>query len=590
MLSLKIIEKLEKIFHKITSWLRKGDNLVYLEFFVISLFIFGPLLVSKGYVFALDMSFTPKLRIPTELNSYFVSGTLLWFFDLFLPSFVIQKVLLLAVPFLAGVGMYRLVDTKSIWPRYFAAFLYIFNPFTYSRFLYGQLLILLAYALTPFAIAAILNFFIKTDRRSALRVAVWLIIVTLVDYHITFFILLFFGVYGFLVLIRNIRNWQALKKIVSGCLLIVIIFILVNSFWLAPLLFGDGGGMDNIKQSVDNRHITAFRTVSDAKLGVFWNTAALYGFWGDRGGRYIVQKNVVPYWFEVFLFILALVVWGIVSTLFLNKKYKFFSRNKMGHLVTIVVSLLVIGLFSWFFAIGIASPQTKSIAQWIYDKIPLFRGYREPQKFISLVVLSYAYLGAWGVNNLIILLKASGSGKLVSKIIFHSAVVAMLALPLLYSPGLLNSFGGQLYNSNYPTSWFTINDVLNKDHDDFKVLFLPWHGYLSFPFTGNRVIGNPAENFFDKPVIAGDNLEMGQIYTQSSRSESKYIEEVMVFDSDKKENLARDLAKINIKYIILARVVDYKSYLFLDESEDWDLFFRSSDIIVYLNKQWQPYE
>ena len=141
--------------------------------------------------------------------------------------------------------------------------------------------------------------------------------------------------------------------------------------------------------------------------------------------------------------------------------------------------------------------------------------------------------------------------------------------------------------SNYPDSWFEVNELLNEDADDFIVLFLPWHQYLAFNFTHPKVIGNPADTFFDRKVIAGDNIEMGKIYTQSVRPESAYVENELVFAENPMKDLGNKLNHLNTKYVILATGGTYKNYKFLDKSEELEIVYYSEDLVLYLNKVWQ---
>jgi len=71
-----------------------------------------------------------------------------------------------------------------------------------------------------------------------------------------------------------------------------------------------------------------------------------------------------------------------------------------------------------------------------------------------------------------------------------------------------------------------------RDCDDiicYDVLVFPWHQYIKLSRAGN-VTANPVERFLrhdgDRSlnILAGDNMEMIDIYTQSSRPASKTIE------------------------------------------------------------------
>ena len=39
-----------------------------------------------------------------------------------------------------------------------------------------------------------------------------------------------------------------------------------------------------------------------------------------------------------------------------------------------------------------------------------------------------------------------------------------------------------------------------------RALYLPWHLYMAYPFTGGRVVANLGPTSFRRPVISGDNV------------------------------------------------------------------------------------
>jgi len=134
---------------------------------------------------------------------------------------------------------------------------------------------------------------------------------------------------------------------------------------------------------------------------------------------------------------------------------------------------------------------------------------------------------------------------------------------------------------DYPTGWYEANDLLNQDPEEFNVLFLPWHLYITFPWSGGR-IANPAAQFFDKPVIQGDNIEVGPIYSESHHPASKYLE--FLLEHRELTNFGELVAPLNVKYILLARTADYPRYRFLNKQEDLRVVLENEDLIVFRNE------
>jgi len=191
--------------------------------------------------------------------------------------------------------------------------------------------------------------------------------------------------------------------------------------------------------------------------------------------------------------------------------------------------------------------------------------------------LVYSYFGAIGAGSI---LKYSKNLKLIFATFF-------IALPIFYLPLMVWGFCGQLYTSHYPQSWFKANEILNQDKEDFKVLFFPWHQYMPFSFIENKVVANPAPQFFDKETIAGDNIEIGEIYTQSKRPISQIVEDIVLRRIQGIENFDEMLVPFNIKYIILAKEADWLEYKFLDMQSDLELIFDLKHLRIYQNKNWR---
>ena len=590
---------MKKLFNKVYLWFKQNERTIYLEYAFIALIILLPLL-KLGYILTLDMIFTPKISMPTEVGNIYFFISLLHFLNYLIPSQIIEKIILFLIIFLSGVGMHRLIPTKNKWPKYFAAFLYIFNPFVYSRFMAGHFLLLLAYALAPFAVKAIFDFFESLDFKKSLIAVVWLTLISIVSMHSLVMICIFFVFAFVFFLIHDLRtmslrevslflslrgaerrsnpkrllrpfgarndNLRQPLKTIKFTLFIGLAFLILSSYWLVPF-FTKGTPTSESISSFDSRNILGFQTVADKNFGVLFNTAALYGFWGENEGRYVIQKNIIPFWYILFIIIFVLVIWGIIVG------YK--DKNQR----TRILIFAATSLLAYILAVGVAYGPMSQFILGLYQKIPLLKGFREPQKFVALLALSYAYLGALGVDDL---LKRARKDKRFPRPLTLLLPSIFLIIPLLYSPVMLWGFGGQLQAVDYPRDWYQLNETLKGDKEDFRVLFLPWHQYMGFLFAG-KVIANPAQNFFDKPIVQGDNMEFGQIYSQSNNPDSKYIEGSILKKRTDLSNMGEILLPLNIKYIILAKEVDWQDYDFLDKQTDLKLLSDTESLKVYQN-------
>jgi hypothetical protein len=174
-------------------------------------------------------------------------------------------------------------------------------------------------------------------------------------------------------------------------------------------------------------------------------------------------------------------------------------------------------------------------------------------------------------------------------------MVISLVTPLIYSFTFFNGFAGQIKPTDYPSDWYEINNFLNEDEQDFKILFFPWHGYMNFKWVNNtdKRIANPARNFFDKEVISGTTVEIGGIYRQDNAPEQLYIDNLLekmksmnrkTTNAKKITNFGELVSILNIKYVILAKETDYRQYLFLLKQKDLELIKETKTLYVFKNK------
>jgi len=175
--------------------------------------------------------------------------------------------------------------------------------------------------------------------------------------------------------------------------------------------------------------------------------------------------------------------------------------------------------------------------------------------------------------------------KKITRFILSAIVLISLITPLVYSFTFFNGFAGQIKPTDYPEDWYEINNYINEDKQDFKILFFPWHMYMDFGWINNtkKRIVNPAGYFFDKKVISGTNAQIGDIYREVNAPEQVYIDSLL----DKRDNIT-DFGKLisilNVKYVILTGESDYKKYSFLFNQTDLEFVKKTKNFFIFKNK------
>lgn len=541
---------------EVWQWARDEKRAAWIFYSALALLILLPLL-SSGYILTLDLVFTPNFLWPTSLTNTYPIEALLWLLHLILPGDMIEKIILLLVLLLSGVGMHRLVRglqpkefSLSTWriAAYVAGSFYMINPFTYSRFMAGQWLVLAGYALLPFFLGALLRLVARPTWRQGVSAALWgFVIVSFSLHHLGMLILLGGGV-ALLGFMKWRRDSIMMRRFIGSLTLSVLVGEMLACFWLVPALLGKGsiGGAVSDFNTMD---FTAFAT-AEGSLGAIGEVIRLQGFWPEARHLYLLPQAVVPLWGLLFLCVWAAVLIGSIRLW----------RSSRPLVLLMIVSILF----------GIVLSGT-SVLLWLSQSIPLLSGYREPHKFVNLIAIGYAVLGGAGAAYTV-----KWAQERFHKMGARVTIILSLSLPLVLTPVMLWGFAGQLSPRQYPGEWYEMNETLRRTANQGEVLFLPWHQYMRYGFSG-RIIASPAEKFFEVPVIASDDPEFKGISPTVPNTKKRLIAEAL----KDRERLVRALEEQGINYILLAKEDDYQKYSYLNKTSGIRLIHEGSKLNLY---------
>lgn len=524
------------------QWLRDEKRIIWFEYSALALAVLLPLLL-PGFILTLDMVFTPNVTFPGELTNTYPLQLLLWLTHFVLPTDIIQKLLLFAILLLSGVGMHSLLRSLNMKERvgadlwrlalYFGGVFYMINPFTYSRFMAGQWLFLLGYAMVPFFVKAFLRFFTAPAAKTAWPLTTWSFAIITVSIHHLAILLIIAVLVPLLAYIFHYWRKGRAKPYFAWSAAIVAIHAVLFCYWLFPALFGSGtiGAVVASRESAD---FSAFATGGGNSVGAIGEVIRLQGFWAESHQLYTLPQDIVPAWGVLFLVVWILVIVG---------------ASKAWRASRLLVALGVCCVF-----IGTILAATPLVS-WISHILPAASGYREPDKFANLIALGYAMLGTLGVA-----FTAKWATEKFNEVGGQVVVIVCLLLPLAITPAMLWGFGGQLSPRQYPAGWYAMNEELSSLPGVKRVLFLPWHQYMAFKFS-DRIIATPAEKFFTVPTIASDDPELGDVTPTVPNSEKGEIKAALGHP----DTLTDTLARHHINYILLAKDDDADSYDFLNK-------------------------
>ena len=483
---------------------------------------------------------------------------------------------------LAAIGAGRLAG-GSRWSRIGAGTLYAVNPFVFNRLFVGHIPLLIGYALLPYATSGALRSMVPRSARWFVA-ALWWALLTALSPH-------FAWIYGVVVVgvaLVSLRqhSWRrALGWLVtSGAA-----FVLTSAYLIAPHL------VTTLPTQVGQASLDLYRTTSDPHLGLYLNVLGLYGFWRIGPGP-VLPKDIITGWPFILLAVLLVVGLGAWSRLRrqipnaaltprenvdpqvateLNKDEGEAVTPVRSHQRTLAALLAVVGVAGYFLALGNQGP-TGPLFGWAYVHVPFFAIMREPQKFLMLLALAYAVFFGWGVDRFAQLVASPASRRRMA-----AAALTAIALPMAYTPTIFGGLAGQLANSTLPRAYQQADSLMGDGTGN--VLYLPWHLYLAYPFAQDRVIANSGPASFQLNVIAGDNVESGNSFTQSTSPRSAYLEELF-FHSSEIHHFGSLVSPLGVKYVVLSKTVDWSSYQWLSKQRDLQLVLNSPSLEVWRNR------
>lgn len=517
-----------------------------------------------GFIFALDMAFTPHIPLPEHVTSSYPFYALLHVLNLVIPSELLQKALLLTILLTSGLGMHRLMlwlqkgrkfdKTYDTWGAYMAGAIYMINPFTYSRFMVGQFAVLLGYALLPFLALALLRLYEKPSIKQSVMVAICLTLIGIVSIHSIGLALILIFLSLPIVIHRNRANPERLIKIAKYGGLGILVSLVASAYWLVPLITGHSSTAQAIA-SFNSGDQQAFATIGGDIVNRIANVLQLQGFWAEGVHAYLLPQDVLPIWFLVVIGLWVLVDVGLVH------------MWRHGQRSTVI-------LFGGAAAIAVVMATT-SLSNLLSDSVFFFAGYREPQKFIALLAMFYAIALGFGASSLLLRYKERRN-----EIKLSLTTIGLMLLPVLLTPTMFWAFGNQLTPRDYPSDWYALNSKLSQDKSKGRVLFLPWHLYMKFSFT-DRIVVNPAEQFFDRPTIVSNDLEFGNASPTMPDAEKDQIGQKLKAAQKGNIGLSEQLANHDIRYILLSKDDDYRSYDYVSRQSGIQLVSETHNLKLF---------
>jgi hypothetical protein len=421
-------------------------------------------LLAPGYVVGYDMVFVPDLTlrldlfgVTTALPRAVPSDVLVAVLDEIAGGQVLNKLVLIAIPLLSGLGLtalWRQLGLGGPLAGAAATTLYVWNPFVAERFHLGAWALLLGYAALPWLVRSALRLregkglpgFLLASAGCALTASggiTGLLVAAL--------ILLWPGVEG------RRPMWRALLGAA-----------LLNAPWLVAGLARSAPAIS------DPAAVPAFAARNEGYGGTLPTLLTLGGVWnadvvpGSRG-------QLVPVALGFLLLVVAVV--GVVIW-----------WRQRDHLVRALVVAAVLAV-----VVGMAGVVAPGVLAWAVREVPGAGLFRDGQRYLGPLVLLESL--AFGVALAAVL-------RVVPLRWVVGATAALI--PIAAMPSLAGGDG--LKAAQYPADWAEARRVLASDRGPGEFIPWPFEAYRAPAWNARRPVLDPMPRYFSRASIVPDEL------------------------------------------------------------------------------------
>jgi hypothetical protein len=546
--------------------------LIFLARFSPVLFIVAPLFFTKGYIFLTDLVWGPNISLSWS-SQYFLLNVATKGLSFLLSVDLIEKVYITLCLVLVLWGGRKIAELflKEPWLVFVASLFALFNPFVYDRAMYGQINIVGAFGLMLLGAGFLLEYLKKKQWRQIVFSGLAFAFSVQFSPHFIFFIVAFYLFVFLPGLFIGKRETAAgndkvgtkakiIDAVKVSAILVAIAFAL-NANWIVGGVTGTSALGQFVSTGVTQQDLIAFQTSGKTGADAFGNVLMMSGFWGKDQFRYADITTIADNWGRSFFLLLPLILWGFFVGL--RSKEKKYRVMTIGAGALFAVSIIL--------AAGIRIPVGSQITYFLFNHLPFYKGLRESQKWVSVATMIYLIFLSVGLRQLF-----------TTKIVQRNAFIMKClvgAVIVMEAPLLLWGFGGQVKPVQYPNDWYAVNNYIVRDSGcSGSILFFPWHEYMSFSWIG-AIIANPAPAFFQCPVISGTDMEWGgNIIGASEDSEGQAV--VAWLNAGGRTDLLQNSA-YNIKYIVLAKELDWQSYVGMGTNPELQPVMETATLVVY---------
>lgn len=405
-------------------------------------------------------------------NTNIIHTLFIGFLSIFLLSNIIRYVSIIFLHFIGGLGMFGLLGFLEISApfSFLAALFYMFNLGTIQQFFAPLEVFAFHFAGLPWLFWSGLKFIKSKDRKSLLFFFFTSILFTPQSFVPTFFVVLMMAYLVFAIYDISFN------KTIKNYLIILVVTLIVNSFWLVPYIVGLPKNTAIIRNARINQFSSEEVYLRNKARGDLISVFGLKGFMIDSFetdsaknfyGKFMVgwvdyiQKN--PYK-VAYLLAFAVMLFGIYKSI-TDKKIRPF-------------------LILFFIGILFLANDTFLISQtneFIRNFIPVLgEAFRFPfTKLITLFLFSLTIFFAYGLQQLV--------QKINKRVLI---IIYLFCLLILSLPAFQGNFFSPLLKRKVPSEYFQVIDYFKRQDKNKRIALLPIHTFWSWQYRNWGHVGS----------------------------------------------------------------------------------------------------
>jgi hypothetical protein len=473
-----------------------------------------------GYLLQVDINFGPQAW-PITWGLSAPVAALEWVAVHTVGGAAAGKIYAVGALFVAGFGPMVLFRHAAWYAQCAAGFLGALNPFVYDRMIEGQWGIVVAAGGLFLWLAAWDALQTRPGFLRAALLALCTAAIAAFDPHVL-------GPVAVLLLVGAIatRIWRHLERLRWTAASLGLLALLLLPGVIRFFVGGSAGGYNTVRQFT-RADFEFFRSTRSPDYGLIVNLVGLFGYWGERIGRFPLAHGGHAWWPLATI----VTVGAALSAAWLRRDRAW---------------LLVCGLIGLAIGASTALPGGVSAATWLANRVPLVGAFREPEKWSALWLLAVTVLAAGAVEALPrthILTRERAR-------VAAPALAYLLIIAALLPVGVAQARALQTIVKpvRYPNYWYATAAYLSRNvpHDE-PVAVLPWHLYQSLYVSEGRIVANPARVFFPGRLVTPNNLEIPGRQTEIT---SRY-DRIGLFVNRGVCAVGREIRRLGIRWIVV---------------------------------------